>query len=175
MALNFEIVRPENTRVVESARRLFVEYADSLNFSLCFQGFDSEIAQLPGEYVPPLGGLLLAHYDGALAGCVALRKIDDEICEMKRLYLRPEFRGKGIGRKMAIEVIKMAQEIGYAKMRLDTAPAMKEAIALYHSLGFVEIGPYRENPIPGAIFMELTLTRTLRDNKMTKTDTIEPL
>lgn len=153
----FEIVLQENTQAAANARQLFTEYAKSLNFSLCFQGFDKELAELPGEYVPPYGGLLLAFYDDTLAGCVAIRKIDDNVCEMKRLYLRPELRGKGIGKKMGNEIVKVAREIGYKKMRLDTVPTMTEAISLYRSLGFVEIDPYRGNPIPGAIFMELEL------------------
>jgi ribosomal protein S18 acetylase RimI-like enzyme len=157
MDLQFSIVLPDAAQSVKDAKQLFTEYAKSLNFSLCFQGFDKELAELPGEYAPPSGRLLLALYDGTLAGCVALRKIDSDVCEMKRLYLRPEFRGKGIGRKIANEIIKMAEEIGYAKMRLDTIPTMKEAISLYRLLGFVEIGPYRENPVPGAIFMEIEL------------------
>jgi len=157
MELKFEIVMPEAIQPITHARQLFMEYAKSLDFSLCFQGFDKEMAELPGEYAPPLGRLILARYDGTLAGCVALRKIDSNTCEMKRLYLRPELRGKGIGRGIANEVIKMAREIGYARMRLDTVSTMKEAISLYRSLGFVEIGSYRENPVPGAIFMELKL------------------
>ncbi len=157
MAIEFEIVLPEKTRTVENAKRLFMEYAKSLNFNLCFQGFDKELAELPGEYAPPSGRLLLSFDDDKLAGCVCLRKIDNNICEMKRLYLRSEFRGKGIGRKMAAEIIKVAKKIGYQKMRLDTVPMMTEAISLYRSLDFAEIGPYRENPVPGAIFMELAL------------------
>jgi ribosomal protein S18 acetylase RimI-like enzyme len=155
MNLKFETALPEKTQAVESAKKLFTEYAESLNFSLCFQGFDRELAELPGEYAPPSGRLLLASYDDNLVGCVALRKIDNDVCEMKRLYLRSEFRGKGLGKKMANEIVKLAQEIGYRKIWLDTVPTMKEAISLYHSLGFAEIDKYRENPIPGAIFMEL--------------------
>jgi putative acetyltransferase len=157
MNIEFEIVLHEKTQAVADAKQLFMEYAKSLNFSLCFQGFDKEVAELPGEYATPSGRLLLVSYDNKLAGCIALRKIDDNICEMKRLYLRSEFRGKGIGRKMAQEIIKVAQEFSYEKMRLDTVPAMAEAISLYRSLDFAEIGPYRENPVPGAIFMELYL------------------
>ncbi|HUI29184.1 MAG TPA: GNAT family N-acetyltransferase [Candidatus Acidoferrales bacterium] len=157
MNLRFEMVLPEEKQFVEDAKQLFAEYAKSLNFSLCFQGFDKELRGLPGEYAPPSGRLFLAFLENKLAGCVALRKIDDSVCEMKRLYLRPDFRGKGIGKKMTIEVVKAARDIGYSRMRLDTVPEMKEAISLYRLLGFVEISPYRENPIPGAIFMELIL------------------
>jgi ribosomal protein S18 acetylase RimI-like enzyme len=139
------------------ARRLFEEYAASIGFSLCFQGFDRELAELPGAYAPPEGRLLIAKVEGSPAGCVALRKIGDRVCEMKRLYVRPGFHGQGIGRKLAEAVIAEARTAGYATMRLDTVPAMKAAIGLYESLGFVDIEPYRENPIPGARYMELTL------------------
>lgn len=160
----FEIVLSDTIQRIDDAKQLFMEYAKSLDFSLCFQGFDVELAGLPGEYSPLSGRLVLAFWEGKLAGCVSLRRISkipfaggNDICEMKRLYLRSEFRGKGIGRKMASEAIRMAKQIGYAKMRLDTVPTMKEAISLYHTLGFVEIDPYRDNPVPGAIFMELAL------------------
>ncbi len=162
MDVKFELVLPDMVQPIGDAKQLFTEYAQSLNFSLCFQGFDKELSGLPGEYSPPTGRLLLAHSEGKLAGCVAFRRIDQNVCEMKRLYLRPEFRGKGIGRKMAREVIETAKEIGYAKIRLDTVPIMKEAISLYNSLGFMMIGPYRDNPVPGAIFMELTLRQDKR-------------
>jgi GNAT superfamily N-acetyltransferase len=139
-------------------RDLFLEYANSLGFSLCFQGFDTELAGLPGDYAPPEGRLLLAEYDGRLAGCGALHKLKPGICEMKRLYLRPEFRGKGLGRKLAERLIGEAHSIGYHTMRLDTVePLMKDAVALYSSLGFRQIAPYRENPIAGAMYMELAL------------------
>lgn len=157
MNLRFETVLPDTVELVNQTKELFIEYANSLNFSLCFQGFDEELAGLPGEYSPPSGRLILACDDGKLAGCVALHRIDDNVCEMKRLYLRPEFRKKGIGRRLANTIIEIALEIGYAKMRLDTVPSMKEAILLYHSLGFAEIGSYRPNPVPGAIFMEMEL------------------
>ncbi len=157
MDLKFETVPAESVELVASAKKLFLEYAISLDFNLCFQGFEEELARLPGEYSPPSGRLILAYDDGKLAGCVALRRIDDSVCEMKRLYLRPEFRGKGIGRKLADEIVEAAREIGYTKMRLDTVPSMKTAISLYRSLGFVKIGPYRANPVPGATFMEMDI------------------
>ncbi len=157
--LEFHIVLADERDSVEIARSLFIEYANSLDFSLCFQGFDEELAALPGDYSPPAGRLLLATVDGKNAGCVALRRLDRSVCEMKRLYVRPEFRDRGIGRKMALEITRAAQGAGYKKLRLDTVPIMKEAIALYRSMGFMEIEPYRDNPVPGALFMELVLPR----------------
>jgi putative acetyltransferase len=137
---------------------LFLEYANSLGFSLCFQSFDQELAGLPGDYAPPDGSLLLAEFEGQAAGCVALHRLGPDACEMKRLYLRPQFRGQGAGRALAESAIAAAVEIGYRRMRLDTVePAMRDAVALYRQLGFIEIAPYRPNPIPGAIYMELEL------------------
>lgn len=135
-----------------------MEYATSLNFSLCFQNFDHELAALPGDYAPPDGRLLLGEFKGELAGCVALHRLDRETCEMKRLYLRPKFRGEGIGRALAERIIAEARTIGYKAMRLDTVePVMKNAVQLYRDLGFREIAPYRSNPIAGALYMELEL------------------
>jgi len=140
------------------ARELFLEYAQSLGFSLCFQNFDAELAGLPGHYAPPEGRLLLVEYDGQLAGCVALHKLESGICEMKRLYLRPRFRGKGLGRVLAERVIAEARQIGYQRMRLDTVePVMKDAVAMYRKLGFKEIPPYCANPMAGTLYMELEL------------------
>jgi ribosomal protein S18 acetylase RimI-like enzyme len=147
----------EKDQDLTSARQLLIEYDDSLDFDLDFQGFDEELANLPGEYAPPKGCLLLAEYKKQLAGCVALRQLEESICEMKRLYVRPEFRGLGIGRALAQFVIEQARTIGYTYMRLDTAPSMQAARALYLSLGFRQISPYRYNPVEGAIFMELEL------------------
>jgi len=140
------------------ARELFLEYAKSLGFSLCFQNFDQEIANLPGDYSPPEGRLLLAKLGEETVGCVALHKLQPDICEMKRLYLRPQFRGKGSGRTLATAVIAEARKIGYKFMRLDTVePVMKDAVAMYRNLGFYEIASYRVNPMPGTLYMELQL------------------
>lgn len=151
------IIQAENEGHLQQIRKLFIEYAAGLNFGLCFQDFKRELEGLPGEYVPPEGRLLLALYNGQVAGCIALRKLCEGICEMKRLYVKPEFRRRGIGRALAVAIIQEAKKLGYEYMRLDTAPSMKEAIALYRSLGFKRIPPYRYNPIEGAMFMELSL------------------
>jgi putative acetyltransferase len=143
---------------VTQARELFLEYAQSLGFSLCFQNFDKELAGLPGDYAPPAGRLLLAELDGQVVGCVALHKLEPGTCEMKRLYLRPSFRGKGLGRALADRIISEARQIGYKRMRLDTVePVMKDAVGMYQKLGFKEIDPYCSNPMPGTLYMELQL------------------
>ena len=148
----------ESPAQVAQARELFLEYAQSLGVNLCFQNFEQELAGLPGHYAPPDGRLLLAEYEGQLAGCVALHQWEPGVCEMKRLYLRPPFRGKGLGRVMAEKAIADARNIGYQYMRLDTIePIMKDAVEMYRKLGFREIAPYRPNPIAGAMYMELQL------------------
>lgn len=155
---DLSFAQAETPQQIAQARELFLEYAQSLGFSLCFQNFDKELAGLPGHYAPPGGRLLLAQYDGQVAACVALHKLEADICEMKRLYLRPQFRGKGLGRILADRIIAEARQIGYRRMRLDTVePVMKDAVTMYRKLGFKEIAPYCKNPIAGALYMELEL------------------
>jgi putative acetyltransferase len=181
----FHFAQAETPAQIAQGRELFLEYAKSLGFSLCFQNFDKELATLPGDYAPPEGRLLLAQFEGQMAGCVALHQLEQSlvdghssaaestsgrpttnehrpttgaICEMKRLYLRPQFRGKGLGRLLADHIIAEARQIGYQRMLLDTiGPVMKDAVAMYRKLGFVEIAPYCANPIAGALYMELLL------------------
>jgi len=153
-----EITRAESKENLAEVHGLLLEYEKWLGIDLCFQNFDQELANLPGDYAPPEGRLLLAWEGSKIAGCVALRKITPEVCEMKRLFVRPEFRGKGLGRKLAVAVIEEAIKIGYKNMRLDTLPVMKEAIGLYQSLGFKETEAYRCNPVNGAMYMELNLS-----------------
>lgn len=140
-----------------AVRELFQEYADWLGFDLSFQQFDQELAALPGDYVPPSGRLFLALVAWQPAGCIALRPFENDICEMKRLYVRPGYRGIHLGLTLAERVIDQARSIGYKCMRLDTLPSMKAANMLYENLGFVDTAPYRHNPMPGARYMELQL------------------
>lgn len=152
-----KVIQAKSEKELNIIRKLFTEYTNWLGFDLSFQNFEKEFAELPGRYTPPTGRLLLALYNNKVAGCVGLREFAKGICEMKRMYIKPKYRRKGIGRRLAIAVIEEAKKIGYKKMRLDTVPWMNEAIELYYSLGFKKIKPYRYNPIKGSLFLELRL------------------
>ncbi len=153
-----EIIQASSSEHINQARELFRDYEAWLNLDLCFQNFEKELAELPGGYAPPPGRLLLAFQNDELVGCVALRKLNDDTCEMKRLFLRPQFHGRGLGKELAERIIEEARVIGYQRMRLDTlSEQMGSAIGLYRALGFREIEPYYDNPVPGALFMELRL------------------
>jgi len=153
------LIQAQSTEEISSVRELFQEYASWVEISLCFQNFDKEVAELPGAYAPPSGRLYLAIDGVKVMGCVALRKIEEGVGEMKRLYVRPEFRGRGLGRTLTEELIAEARQIGYARLRLDTLPGkMDQAIAMYRSFGFREIAPYYANPVADATFMELGLS-----------------
>ena len=151
------ILQAETGKNLELTRDIFKKYAASLDFDLGFQDFEEELSDLPGQYASPLGRLLVAMYGDRHAGCIGLRKISHGICEMKRLYVKPQYRGLGIGRALAETVIEEARQIKYARMRLDTVPSMEKARVLYVSLGFKKIRPYRYNPIQGSEFMELSI------------------
>jgi GNAT superfamily N-acetyltransferase len=142
---------------LNGVRALFEEYAASLPMSLDFQGFDRELAELPGDYAPPRGALLVARAGEEIVGCVALRPIDSTTCEMKRLFIRPSQRGSGLGRQLVQAIVARGRALGYERMRLDTGPWMKAAHALYTEAGFREIPQYTVNPVPGARFLELEL------------------
>ncbi|MGC1677598.1 MAG: GNAT family N-acetyltransferase [Candidatus Binataceae bacterium] len=154
----FRILIAATNGEIDAARLLFQEYAAWLGVDLSFQGFDEELAGLPGRYAPPDGQLLLARSGEDAAGCVALRKLDKCSCEMKRMWVRPQFRGRGLGRMLAEAVISEARKIGYAHMLLDSLPSLSQALALYRSLGFRKISPYEYNPDPQAIFLRLDFT-----------------
>jgi ribosomal protein S18 acetylase RimI-like enzyme len=144
-----------------AVRQLLEEYARWIGIDLSFQEFDDELANLPGKYAPPQGRLMIALHDGHLAGCAAIRPLENGICEMKRLYIRPSHRGFGIGKRLANCVVQEATGLGYRAMRLDTLPSMTEAQALYRGLGFIPIDAYYENPVSGAVYMELRLNRCI--------------
>jgi ribosomal protein S18 acetylase RimI-like enzyme len=149
-----EVQTPEH---YAAARELFVEYAAQLGHDLCFQDFAAELADLPGTYAPPASAVLLAEEAGAWLGCVALRSRGPDICEMKRLYVRPALRRTGLGRRLAQAIIERARQAGYARMRLDTLGSMTIARTLYESLGFRVVPAYYDNPIAGVVFYELQI------------------
>jgi putative acetyltransferase len=157
-----QIRNAQSPEDIRAARQLFEEYARSLGFSLCFQGFDKELAGLPGDYAPPSGRLLLANVEGRAAGCVALHRFgnpNENTCEIKRLYVRPEFRGQKIGKRLMDAALQASHDIGYRRVLLDTiAGKMDKAIAMYREYGFREIESYRQNPVAGVLYMELDLT-----------------
>jgi GNAT superfamily N-acetyltransferase len=153
-----EIVSASTGKELDSVRRLFLEYSELVSEALCFQGFDAELAALPGDYAPPDGVLLLARDAAGDAGCVALKRIDLRTAEMKRLYVRQAWRGTGLGRRLTLAVVEAARARGFHRLVLDTLPKLTEAIALYRTLGFRECEPYLEAPTPGAICFELNLT-----------------
>ena len=152
-----QIISAQTDEHYHCARQLFIQYADSLGLDLEFQGFTRELATLPGDYALPDGCILLAEISDNFTGCVALRPLENKICEMKRLFVIPEYQGRGIGRILALAVIDQAREKGYQKMRLDTIDSMKEAKALYYSLGFRPIEAYRFNPLENPSYLELDL------------------
>ncbi|MGO0883342.1 GNAT family N-acetyltransferase [Clostridioides difficile] len=152
-----KFVEANDLENLENVKILFTEYSNSLNIDLCFQDFNNELKTLPGKYKKPSGSLILAFVDENLAGCVALKKLEDDVCELKRLYVRDKFRGLKIGKILLEEIVKEAKNIGYTYMRLDTLPSMKSAQGLYEKIGFYDINPYTYNPIEGARYMELKL------------------
>ncbi|WP_227834659.1 GNAT family N-acetyltransferase [Clostridioides sp. ES-S-0010-02] len=152
-----KFVEENDLENLENVKILFTEYSNSLNIDLCFQDFNNELKTLPGKYKKPSGSLILAFVDENLAGCVALKKLENDVCELKRLYVRDKFRGLKIGKILLEEIVKEAKKIGYTYMRLDTLPSMKSAQGLYEKIGFYDINPYTYNPIEGARYMELKL------------------
>ena len=150
-------ISPAGKSDLEEVRSLLREYAAALGFSLEFQDFDGELAGLPGAYAPPNGALLLARDGHETAGCVALRRLAPGTCEMKRLYVRPAWRGRGVGALLVDAILAEARRRGYTRMRLDTVPGMEAAQRLYERLGFRDIAPYTDNPVPGTRFLELEL------------------
>ena len=164
MTTPVEILSPRTAADHEAVKALFREYAESLGFSLAYQDFETELAGFPGKYAPPEGALLLATVDGDAAGTVALRKLEQGICEMKRLYVKPAFRGRrtadgrSIGRALAEDIVAIGRDRGYQRLRLDTIGGkMRQALSLYRSMGFVEIPPYYTSPIPDTAYLELVL------------------
>jgi GNAT superfamily N-acetyltransferase len=151
------IKQAQTKKEIEDARKLFREYEAFLDVDLCFQGFQEELDGLPGRYSRPSGDLLIGLDGERTVGCVAVRKLDEAACEMKRLFVRPEARGTGLGTKLAQEIIAVAQELGYNLMRLDTLDRLTEAMHIYKELGFRRTAPYYDNPLPGVVYWELAL------------------
>ena len=152
-----QLVAGHTSEHLPVVRELFLEYANATGLNFCFQNFAQELAELPGKYAPPSGRLVLAMNDGQTVGCVAIRKLEDAVCEMKRLYVRPAFRRQRVGHQLTEAIITSAREIGYRRMRLDTLASMTAAITLYESLGFQRIAAYYPNPIPDVVYLELAL------------------
>jgi ribosomal protein S18 acetylase RimI-like enzyme len=150
--------QPVSQNEISTARALFIEYQQYIGIDLCFQNFNEELANLPGDYAPPSGRLYIAYDDDVPLGCVGLRKLDDTTCEMKRLYVKPSHRGKKLGKLLVETIIVDAKEIGYKRMVLDTLSRMKEAVAMYRKFGFKEIPQYCNDPLEDAIFMELLIS-----------------
>jgi putative acetyltransferase len=159
LAREMKMVRAHTLDEIEAVQNLFREYEQFLGVDLCFQSFDEELASLPGKYGPPDGVLLIAIDDKNFAGCVALRKLEEGICEMKRLFVRSKYRGQGLGRRLAKQIIDEAVKLGYSSMRLDTLNKLIEAMRLYESLGFKRRDPYYHNPLSGVLYWELELER----------------
>jgi ribosomal protein S18 acetylase RimI-like enzyme len=151
----FRLIKVRQVEEIATTATLFREYADWLGIDLSFQGFEAELASLPGKYAPPTGELMLACPSaGDALGCVAVRPLDGmAVCEMKRLYVRPAARGLGIGRALVAAIIKSAEDLGFTEMKLDTLASMQEAFALYKRCGFLEIPPYYHNPMPGTVYL----------------------
>lgn len=152
-----QIITASTAPHIQTIGDLFREYEQILQVDLCFQQFEDELAGLPGKYAAPSGALLMAVVDDQVAGCVAMRPLADGVCEMKRLYVRPAYLGRGIGKQLAVTVIEGARIAGYARMCLDTLEKLKPALGLYNRLGFVERSAYYENPLPGVVYLELRL------------------
>jgi len=152
-----KIKQAQTKTEIEEIRSLFREYETFLDVDLCFQSFEEELAGLPGKYSRPSGDLLIGLDGDRAVGCVGVRKLDDDVCEMKRLFVRTEARGTGLGKKLAHEIIVVAQKIGYSLMRLDTLDRLTEAMHLYELLGFRRTEPYYQNPLPGVVYWELEL------------------
>jgi putative acetyltransferase len=165
-----KITEAQSPDDLEEVRHLFWEYETFLGVDLSFQGFEGELATLPGKYAPPTGALFIAVNGERTAGCVALRKLEDAVCEMKRLFVRPQFRGRGLGRQLAVRIVDEAIRLGYSLMLLDTLDRLEKAMKLYESLGFVRTEPYYHNPLPGVVYWKLDLRGQPRGLKPVKGD-----